>query len=99
MPQADKQDSCGANEVTIFVNKKHFCSFFDRKKKGENENWIISIFRQIKKLFSLAKKCIKNSLSNIKVEQLLNIYKNKGGQEPHKPIFGAAVNISCSHPI
>lgn len=33
MPQADKQDWCGANEATIFVNKKHFCSFFDKEEK------------------------------------------------------------------
>lgn len=29
VPQADKQDLCGAKKATIFVNKKHFCSFFD----------------------------------------------------------------------
>lgn len=33
MPQTDKIYGSGANEATLFVNKKPFCSLFDSKKR------------------------------------------------------------------
>lgn len=33
MPWEDKIDMSGANEATLFVNKKPFCSFFFNSKK------------------------------------------------------------------
>jgi len=78
--------------------KSLFALFFFIAKREENENWIVSIFRQIKKLFRLERKHLKNSLSHMKVEQLLKIYKRKRRAGTWETYFEVAVNLSLLQP-
>lgn len=55
-------------------------------------------FRQIKKLFRLERKGLKNSLSDMKVEHLLKIYQNKKRAGAWETNFEVAVHLSFLQP-